>query len=536
MLASINSSLSYRRIRAPKNHGEVLHLPHLAQWQPTWQNNLATDFQNANFESADLVKLRRLGRTEIQNEALNFTRQYRDVDLAHRQNILMAGHQPSLFHPGVWYKNFILSHLAANLNCVPINLVVDNDICQSNYVNAPGSESTTQQIPFDANAAIVPYEERKVLDMDLFNGFANHAAQAISPFTKTPVVSRLWPHVLENSGNQNLGQAISKGRHRLESELGLQSLEIPISHVAKFKSFAACVFEIVSRISEFHEIYNRNLRVYRTTNKIKSTSHPVPELSQQDGWWETPFWIWTAQSPKRESLFVRSNGNQQVFSDLRHYEKTLRANCSLDQFHETILDGQKIRPKALMTTMLCRLLYSDMFIHGIGGSKYDQLTDAIAADFFAVELPAYLTITGTFTIQQNVAPISNAQIGSQKHRIRDLEFHPERFVDHSNDQSNEWVQEKKQWIEKELPPGQRKPRHDAIKEINQKLQEQVGDSKTAETNKLNELVAQQPMAKLLNSREYSFCLFDQNLLNELKHSAELATTSMRQDTPPADAP
>ena len=186
--------------------------------------------------------------------------------------------------------------------------------------------------------------------------------------------------------------------------------------------------------------------------------------------------------------------------------------------------------------MLCRLLYSDMFIHGIGGSKYDQLTDAIAADFFAVELPAYLTITGTFTIQQNVAPISNAQIGSQKHRIRDLEFHPERFVDHSNDQSNEWVQEKKQWIEKELPPGQRKPRHDAIKEINQKLQEQVGDSKTAETNKLNELVAQQPMAKLLNSREYSFCLFDQNLLNELKHSAELATTSMRQDTPPADAP
>ena len=40
---------------------------------------------------------------------------------------LVAGHQPELFHPGVWFKNFALHRLAHQHGALPINLVVDTD-------------------------------------------------------------------------------------------------------------------------------------------------------------------------------------------------------------------------------------------------------------------------------------------------------------------------------------------------------------------------------------------------------------------------
>ncbi len=48
--------------------------------------------------------------------------------------------------------------------------------------------------------------------------------------------------------------------------------------------------------------------------------------------------------------------------------------------------------------MFARLVLSDVFIHGIGGAKYDQLTDAIVRRFFGVEPPGYLVATATLKL------------------------------------------------------------------------------------------------------------------------------------------
>ena len=46
---------------------------------------------------------------------------------ASADSLLLAGHQPELFHPGVWVKNFALNGLARRHGATPLNLVVDND-------------------------------------------------------------------------------------------------------------------------------------------------------------------------------------------------------------------------------------------------------------------------------------------------------------------------------------------------------------------------------------------------------------------------
>ena len=44
--------------------------------------------------------------------------------------IMLTGHQPELFHPGVWYKNFVLGSLAQRIEAVGIHLLIDSDMCR----------------------------------------------------------------------------------------------------------------------------------------------------------------------------------------------------------------------------------------------------------------------------------------------------------------------------------------------------------------------------------------------------------------------
>ncbi|MDZ4178958.1 MAG: hypothetical protein U1E29_06970, partial [Coriobacteriia bacterium] len=41
--------------------------------------------------------------------------------------LTVTGHQPTLFHPGVWVKNFLIDHFARETGATALNLVVDSD-------------------------------------------------------------------------------------------------------------------------------------------------------------------------------------------------------------------------------------------------------------------------------------------------------------------------------------------------------------------------------------------------------------------------
>ena len=55
----------------------------------------------------------------------------------------------------------------------------------------------------------------------------------------------------------------------------------------------------------------------------------------------------------------------------------------------------RLRTRALTTTLFSRFLLGDLFIHGIGGAKYDELGDEIARRFFGIEPPGFLTVSMT---------------------------------------------------------------------------------------------------------------------------------------------
>ena len=55
--------------------------------------------------------------------------------------IFLAGHQPELFHPGVWLKNFALGALARQHGATAINLLIDSETVKHTGVRTPGGSA-----------------------------------------------------------------------------------------------------------------------------------------------------------------------------------------------------------------------------------------------------------------------------------------------------------------------------------------------------------------------------------------------------------
>ena len=71
----------------------------------------------------------------------------------------------------------------------------------------------------------------------------------------------------------------------------------------------------------------------------------------------------------------------------------------LTAFEHVEQQGIRFRPRAVVTTMFSRLVLSDIFLHGVGGARYDRLTDVIIERFFGIPAPGFVVASATFLPQ-----------------------------------------------------------------------------------------------------------------------------------------
>ena len=341
-------------------------------------------------------------------------------------------------------------------------------------------------------------------------------------------MDRLWPETVQayheltpSNSAPALGATIAAGRHRFEQSVGLQTLEIPVSILSQTTAFANFAAAIFDRASEFRRTYNQVLAEYRNVNRIRSNSHPVPELEETDDWTEVPFWISSSKTLGRQRLFIRNLADQIELSDRSQLHQVLPKSDFLAAFEQLNDAGIAIRPRALSTTMLCRLLMSDIFIHGVGGAKYDQLTDAICQRFFKYQLPEFLIVSATFRLPTQVPLVSKNDVTQLRTRRRECNFHPERFLDTDllTSKAVELIQQKRHWTAS--PHIRSKEKHYAITGINQQLRAILKPSDEQLQSDIDELQLQLRSSQIANSREYSFCLYGESLVDDLKRLTQM---------------
>jgi hypothetical protein len=517
-----------RRLAAPREDGGLLvdpgwqELPRYLAANVTLRRRSSVDLQGI-----DLHWLAQTARRQLVADAVAYTRQYRDVpQLADpTAPLILAGHQPKLFHPGVWCKNFALGQLARQQQAIAINLLVDSDEVRSTASRVPGGslqQPVVAVVPFDQPVARgIAFEACAIGDRALLRSFAERAATAIAPLISDPLVSQFWPLVIARAdATGNLGLALAQARHQWEGRWGLDTLELPQSHCCSGEAFWQFAIHLLAHLPRLWDIYNSSLAEYRRTQKIRSAAHPVPDLAVEHDWLEAPFWVWTADDPRRRPLFVQFSGDRLLLSDRVGGHWTLEASedstaeRAAAQLADYQRSGLRLRTRALLTTMYARLMLSDLFIHGIGGSKYDELTDLLIERFFGLKPPAYATLSATVRLPVARPDIEADALGQLDHQIRALAHHPEAYLAARSDRrhadgSEPWtlIERKRRWLAGAVAPQSAPIRHRELAEINERLWPYVADEAQRLEEQRVRVRQELRNAAILASREYDFCLY-----------------------------
>ena len=249
------------------------------------------------------------------------------------------------------------------------------------------------------------------------------------------------------------------------------------------EAFAWFVAHLLARLPRFRSVYNAAIGQYRQEHHIRSRSHPAPELGRQPPWMEAPFWVFRAESPRRRHLLTRTAADEIILSDGADWQAALPLTPEGDAAPavERLMDlnrrGVRIRSAGAADDALGRLALGDLFIHGIGGAKYDAVTDVLIDRFFGLTPPGFLVVSATLHLPIPRSPVCAAELQAVRDDLRAMTYHPERFVagfplgwhvpePPAKGVAAELAAAKRRWIE--TPPGRENARQRcrAIREVN----------------------------------------------------------------------
>lgn len=572
-------------IGTPPQHGQACFFPESDQWSNLWQQACQSSNHPSiadpvlhRSDSPSLAVHRLAAREELCRLAIAHTSRYQSCDiLPDASRIIISGHQPELFHPGVWFKNFVLSALGQSCTATAINLIVDNDLCADCSIQVPdvdlneNGELTVKQVAvdFDQTIAAMPFEERRIRNQSRFDSFSQRVTDIVTKLAPEPLIKQLWPQVQQAqivltdvNGDCNLGQAIAAGRHRLEKACGLQTLEVPLSQIVDTDSFARFSLQILMDADRFLQLHNGTVQEYRQLYRLRSRSHPIPELERQGDWCETPFWIWNASSQShpmdqpilRRPLYVRQtsklndNRIEIELGDGDQWSQRLISQSDLESTIEQFLmlkhQGIKIRPRAIVTTMYCRCILSDLFLHGVGGGKYDQVTDLIARRFWDVVIPPFAVASFSFKwlsgllesthSMASVEPrlwhalvessqIREDELAQLREQLRNVEQHPDRVMRQRDPQLSQAppgvkaiIERKQAIVAGHIPLENGREKYLAIAQCNQKLLPYVAAEKQRLQERMERLSRRLELRQSIDSRDISICLYPESILETIK--------------------
>ncbi len=474
--------LANRHYRAPSGDGDKLIDPPSAEVPQLLATAKHFDLPGQLFDGMSLPRWRELARREVL-QLLGVQTQ--------PMAWLVAGHQPELSHPGVWLKNFVMGRLAQEQNAIALNLVVDNDVPKSAAIRVPvwrpgiaAKEVTVAAVPFDAPPGDVPYEEWLVRDREVWTSFPDRLRAATQDWPMPPIGVPGW-----NGDAAGVSDALVSLRREQEKHWGAHNAELTVSRLGSTAAFKQFVEIIAADLPRFHACYNNAVRAYRIANRIKSRHHPVPDLAEDGDWLEAPFWCWTSDEPRRQRPFIRRTANGLRFRWGKHESNWPDASV-------------KLRPRALTLTLFVRLALADVFIHGIGGGKYDELTDAISASYFGTAPPPYMIVSGTLRLPLPGFAATEGDWKATQRRARDLQWNPQRLVE-----SDELAMERNRLVA--MPRQTRQQRRERFNLLRRNLdrwQHLVANSLTDAHDRKSLLEIETQANALLHSREASWVL------------------------------
>jgi hypothetical protein len=359
---------------------------------------------------------------------------------------------------------------------------------------------------------------RPVRDGARFRGFAESAKHVCGHWPFTPLLGEFWRIAvrdydrfvrtsLEESGEETpptLMWCLTRARREIEWKWGCNNRELFLVTLNR-QYFVAY---IVNDLSRFHAMHNHCVAAYRVRHRMRSRTHPVPDLAVDGDFLEAPFWWYDAVTGQRHRLFVRSRGDildlrPGLTGDVVSTPKRPNQLAPEMAFH-----GVHFFTRALTTTMFIRLCVADLFIHGIGGAKYDEVTDDIIRRYFGIEPPEYLVVTGTLHLPFSRFEATPARRQGLLAFGRNLHWNPQRFVDMTDPTYANLHDEKMEWLaRKPQTHAERRERYRMLLRLTEALRPAVAKQEAELQIAVNRCDQELAANEILFRRDYPFVLY-----------------------------
>ncbi len=497
--------MPHSRWAAPTKHGEVLIDPPLKKVGDKL-SGIQRSFQQKGRREVfgrPLSEFRQLAQREFLRAATLYLGD--EAPTIKGSGMVLCGHQPEMFHPGVWLKNFLIQGLARRHKLIPVNLIVDSDVCGSASLRMPVLDSnpckvTVRSIPFADVSPKTPYENLHVESEEQFANVAVRAAEVHGQWGFEPLFPEYWREVVaQRQRTTNIGERLAAARRVIERRWGCHNFEVPVSQLCRTESFKRFFDYLMADLPRFHEVHNECLSEYREEHRIRSRSHPFPELASDRDWLEAPFWAVSEGGQSRGRVFARPRHGHPSYEWRVVAPPVPAGPKKLRIWH--------FRPRAVTLTLYARLLLADLFVHGIGGAIYDQLTDTIIRRYVGFEPPPLVVASATLRLDLPAFP-STAADRRRRHRMsRDLFWNPQQFI------TSDTAQAKQEQIKRNPKTALERAEHFRVLRGLTELMRPAVEGRRAEV--LRELArcdGELAANDILNRRDYAFCLYPSETL------------------------
>ncbi len=382
------SSSRYADWKAPAEDGQMLVWPMASTLLEETREN------SRRLASADSVLVQGIPLPDLRREARAFIGHFDDSPL------FATGHQTELYHPGVWVKNAMINSLARQAGGSAFHLAVDTDAPKHLHLRWPGgSQAITDDEELTTaewTSLLSPPTPRYLSDI-VESVDEAAAGWSFTPSTE-PFLASLRRLSLESL---NLSTALTNSVHSLEWDLGLRHHALVVSPIWQCEPYLIFLHHFLARASEVAQVYNRVLGDYRAKNGVRTTARPMPDLNASSDEIECPFWLDDLRQGTRTRAVVRCLKDQWTISPAAGGDP-----CTLDPSVDGRIAAERllkwcranqlrIAPRALTLTLFFRLFLADQFVHGIGGGRYDQVTDDFIHGLFAFDPPRFSVTTAT---------------------------------------------------------------------------------------------------------------------------------------------
>jgi len=450
--------------------------------------------------------------------------------------IILTGHEPIFYHPGIWIKNHLTHSVAGKLGGIGVNMIVDNDGCNMGFMYVPvlsEKSASVGTVALVKNKDHVAYEEIVFDDFGSIRQFKEEVIGLLSKNVfredvKTVIedmqdmfeqfINRIGEYYQQ--GCSDMVSLLTAARRSLEEDFGIENLEAPVSWMCGTDGFYHFFLHILYEAERFVKIYNEKLAEYRRIHKIRSKANPLPDLKISRDSIEIPFWIWKAEG-QRAKCYMINEGDDVKITDgaevlvaLKKGDEVINTITRL----QTLLEiGIKIRPRAITTTMFSRLFFSDVFIHGIGGAKYDTITDEIIKEFFGVDPPGFVTISATLFLPLDACDVNEGTLYELQRIMHDMRYNPERYASKETQNNPKFMnsaKEKQRLLKMTaVSNANEKDRYfRQIKELNKLMLTQINPELKKIQREINAVRDKLAYNEIVRFREFPVCLYPMKVL------------------------